>query len=157
MVNKYNPKYKREGRSKEKFERLKQEMHDRFEKECTFQPKIIYDFEPRLDESRENLFNRLSAPKMRLVKDKEEEKVEECTFKPKINENRSKSREEVSSRLYKLAADMKEKREKLMKENEKKKMDECKFKPIINPTSKELAVINRKKPLYSNVNIINLV
>jgi hypothetical protein len=156
MINKYNPKYKREGRYREKFDRLKQEMHNRFEKECTFHPNINYDFAPKQGESRDNFFNRLSAPKMKAEKEKDEEEPIDCTFKPHINESRSKSREEVSERLYKLASEMKEKREKLIKENESKNLNNFKFKPDINITSKQLAE-RRKKPLYNNVYHINKV
>jgi hypothetical protein len=157
MINKYNPKYKREGRLKEKFEKIKQEMHEKLEKECTFHPSINYDFIPNQIESRENLFSRLSIPKMIFEQDREKEEIDKCTFKPHINESRSKSREEVSNRLYKLATDMKEKRERLMKENEVKKLNSCKFQPTINETSKQLVEMNRKRPLYSNVIKINKV
>ena len=91
MKNKYIPKY---NKHEEKFEKLKSDIEEKFQKECSFNPKINYNFSSRdRNESKEDVYKRLSTPKIVEIqkRQKENEAIElkkmseVCTFKPKIN------------------------------------------------------------------------
>lgn len=163
MVNKYNPKYKREDISKEKFEKIKSEVHDKFEKEHTFKPQINYQFTQqfRSNECKDELYKRLSTPKTVIINKREKEKCiqdekkfkQECPFRPQIDKNKETSleREQVSTRLFKLAEQMKEKREKLKREYQENVLNSCSFTPNIDETSKQLMLKYGNTPLYNRV------
>jgi hypothetical protein len=90
----------------------------------------------------------------------EQKYKEECTFKPLIDNNKketSTEREQVSTRLFKLAEQMKEKREKLKREHQDSQMNSCSFTPVIDETSKQLMLKYGNTPLYNRVKYINIV
>jgi len=164
MVKAYNPKYKRE-KSKEKFEKLKAEVEEKFAKEHTFKPNLNYDkvfsAVDREVESREEIYKRLSTPKIveinKRIKEKEvidkQKMTEECTFKPNIGNKEllkeNEDKEKVENRLFKLAEQMKEKREKLKREYQDNLVKDFSFTPRINETSQQLMLkYEDKKPLH---------
>jgi hypothetical protein len=169
MINKYNPKYKREDISKERFDKIKAEVYEKFEKEHTFQPQINYQFsnQMRTNESRDEFYKRLSVPKTVFQNKREKEKsqqeeqkfLEECTFKPQMDKKKevSEEREQVSTRLFKLAEQLKEKREKLKREQHEAQLNSCTFAPNIDETSKQLMLKYGNTPLYNRVNLSYLV
>jgi hypothetical protein len=165
MSNLYNPKYKKEEKSKEKFQKVKAELQEKFEQEYTFQPQVNYNFvmgKDKLNESKEEIYKRLSTPKIVDINKRLREKsiqdakklAEECTFKPNPNKPKelSADREKISNRLYKLAEQMKDKREKLKREYQESQT-QFPFKPEIDETSKQLVLKYEHKPLYERVNI----
>jgi hypothetical protein len=163
MIHKYNPKYKREDLSKEKFEKIKSEVYEKFEKEHTFKPQINYQFtsQMRSNEGRDDFYRRLSVPKTVILNKREKEKThldeqkfkEECTFVPQIDKKKDASieREQVSTRLFKLAEQMKEKRDKLKREQQEIQLNSCSFTPAIDETSKQLMLKYGNTPLYNRV------
>jgi hypothetical protein len=86
---------------------------------------------------------------------------EECTFKPNIKtvsnevlvDNDNQARERVESRLYKLAEQMKEKREKLKRDHQNNLVNEYSFNPKIDENSKQLLLKYENKPLHERVYI----
>ena len=153
MIKEYNPKYKRD-KSKEKFQKIKAEVQEKFETEHTFKPNInyanVFTNCDKYNESKEDLYKRLSTPKIielnKRLKEKEVEdnkKIsEECTFKPilkaNILDNEDMFKEKVENRLYKLAEQMKEKREKLKREYQDNIIKDYSFAPNIDMNSKHL-------------------
>lgn len=175
MKGKYDPKYKKE-KSKEKFEKLKEEMQNKFETEYTFKPRINYNFSAAKEKSRESrdeIYRRLSTPKIIEINKRLREKEqidnlrmkEECTFKPKIfnnNELFEKSSEKktkpdkITARLYKLAEQMKEKREKLKREHQESEVGNYSYAPNIDEYSKKLVMKYQNKPIHERVNLNNI-
>lgn len=177
MTKEYNPKYKRD-KSKEKFEILKAQIEEIFNQEHTFKPTTNYSnvfiaLEKPNNESKEEIYKRLSAPKIlelnKRLKEKEindQKKLsEECTFKPIIkpllnidelntsnncnNNNIYSGKEKVENRLYKLADQLKEKREKLKRESQDQQTNSYSFAPNIDANSKQLMLkYENKKPLH---------
>jgi hypothetical protein len=163
MSNMYNPKYKKHEKSKEKFEKIKTELQEKFDNEHTFKPQTNYNFitnKDKYNESKDEVYKRLSVPKILEVNKRLREKsildakilAEQCTFKPNADKPRevSADREKVSNRLYKLAEQMKDKREKLKKEYQDSQA-QFSFKPEIDETSKQLVLKYEHKPLYERV------
>jgi len=172
MKGKYDPKYKKE-KSKEKFEKLKEEMQQKFELEHTFKPRINYNFSAVKEKSRESkdeIYKRLSTPKIleinKRLREKEEidnlKMKEECTFKPKIankndlfdesaEKNQNQKPDKITSRLYKLAEQMKEKREKLKREHQESEVGNYSFAPNIDEYSKKLVMKYQNKPIHERV------
>jgi hypothetical protein len=169
MIKEYNPKYKRE-KSRDKFEKIKSEMEKKFEEEHSFKPNVnyanIFTAVDRSPESKEEFYKRLSTPKIvdisKKMKEKEIQEIQKqseiCTFKPNINssnamvENTTKNESEVvTNRLYKLAEQMKEKREKLKREYQDNIIKDYSFKPEIDQNSKQLLLKYEKKPLHERV------
>lgn len=110
-----NIKYK--SKSKEKFNKLKEEVQKNFQKEHTFQPKINYAFSKTVASreygNNEELISRLAQPKVlqtneRLKAKEEQERnrlQSECTFHPSIsNTSRNivnkKLEENIRSQVY---------------------------------------------------------
>jgi hypothetical protein len=175
MINKYNPKYKRD-KSKDKFEKIKKEAQEKFEKEHTFKPNINYNFSNNRDKSDENkdeFYRRLSVPKTIQVNKRLQEKEyydkqrmkEECTFQPNIEDNTPYKKsntsniepEKISNRLFKLAEQLKEKREKLKREHEEKSVNSHTYAPHISDKSKSLLIkYENQPPIYERV-IINKI
>jgi len=173
MKGKYDPKYKRE-KSKEKFEKLKEDMQQKFELDHTFKPRINYNFSARKEKSREDrdeIYKRLSTPKIveinKRLRDKEQfdnlKMREECTFKPKIsnkyelfeeNAEKEPKSDKITSRLYKLAEQMKEKREKLKREHQESEVGNYSYAPNIDDYSKKLVMKYQNKPIHERVIII---
>lgn len=170
MIKEYNPKYK----SKERFEKIKSEVEKKFEQEHTFKPNInytnVFSNVEKYNESKEDVYKRLSQPKTieinKRMKEKEsadrQKMREECTFKPNANtkeetverDEERVAREKVENRLYKLAEQMKEKREKLKREHQDNLIKDYSFSPGINETSKKLVLKYEKKPLHERVSLI---
>ena len=111
----------------------------------------------------DEFYKRLSVPKTVFQNKREKEKSqqeeqkfkEECTFKPQIDKKKEASveREQVSTRLFKLAEQLKEKREKLKREQHEAQLNSCTFTPNIDETSKQLMLKYGNTPLYNRVNI----
>jgi hypothetical protein len=170
MSNQYNPKYKKQEKSREKFEKVKTEIQEKFEKEHTFQPQINYAFstgvKEKFNESKDEIYRRLSKPKIVEINKRLREKsvqdakklAEQCTFKPNADKPRelSADREKVSNRLYKLAEQMKEKREKLKQEYHESQQ-QFPYKPEIDETSKQLVLKYEQKPIYERVIIFSKI
>lgn len=165
MISKYNPKYKREAKSKDKFEKIKSEVKEKFDQEHTFKPQVNYVFtvKDKYNESKEDVYKRLSTPKIveinKRLKEKdviESQKMsEECTFKPKISlKNETNDREKVTTRLYKLAEQMREKREKMKREHQDNEVGKYSFNPQTDENSKQLMLKYGNKPLHERVYII---
>jgi hypothetical protein len=174
MIKEYIPKYKR-GKTKDRFEKIKAEVQEKFEKEHTFKPTINYEavFQTagieKYNESKEEVYKRLATPKMVEINKRMKEKEnfdrrkmsEECTFKPNIKtvtnevlvDNDNQARERVESRLYKLAEQMKEKREKLKRDHQNNLVNEYSFNPKIDENSKQLLLKYENKPLHERVYI----
>jgi hypothetical protein len=165
MSKEYNPKYKRD-KSKDRFEKIKAEVQEKFDKEHTFKPSVNYSnvfsgSDKVNKESKEEVYKRLSTPKSveitKRLKEKElnERKIlnEECTFKPNLCEidEATLSREKVETRLYKLAEQMKEKREKLKREYQDNLIKDYSFNPKIDENSKQLVLKYENKPLHERV------
>lgn len=172
MKGKYDPKYKKE-KSKEKFEKLKEEIQQKFELEHTFKPRINYNFSAAKEKSRESrdeIYKRLSTPKIveinKRLREKEQieslKMKEECPFKPKIsNKNelfeesaeKNPKPDKITARLYKLAEQMKEKREKLKREHQESEVGNYSFAPNIDEYSKKLVMKYQNKPIHERVNL----
>lgn len=159
MIKKYNPRYK----SKERFEKIKLEVEEKFASEHTFKPITNYAFEnlERKRESKDEIYRRLSVPKTievnNRIKSKEvseyEKMKEDCSFKPKLNKvsneiTKASRQELVSTRLHKLAEKMREKREKMKREYQEDIVKNLSFKPEIDEKSKHLMLKYEKKPIY---------
>lgn len=179
MINKYEPKYKK-SKSKDKFDKIKKEIKDKFEQEHTFTPNINYNFhstKEKNNEKQNEFYNRLSAPKTiefnKRQKEKEHEEHKkfqsECTFQPNINNNNLDSNhlrnsqtsmksdsKKVSDRLYKLADQLKEKREKQKREYQDYMLQGITFAPVINESSKQMLQKYDSKPLHERVKLKNL-
>lgn len=170
MKGKYDPKYKKE-KSKEKFEKLKEEIKQKFEMEHTFKPKINYNFSAKESnrEGKDDIYRRLSTPKTIEINKRLREKEnvdnmkfkEECTFKPNVvNKNpifeefseRKPQPDKITTRLYKLAEQMKEKREKLKREQQESEVDNYSFAPNIDDYSKKLVMKYQQRPIHERVN-----
>lgn len=171
MKGKYDPKYKKE-KSKEKFEKLKDEMQQKFETEHTFKPRINYNFSAAKEKSRESkdeIYKRLSTPKIveinKRLREKEQmdnlKMQEECPFTPKIsNQNelfeqqsaeKKPKPDKITARLYKLAEQMKEKREKLKREHQESEVGNYSYAPNIDDYSKKLVMKYHNKPIHERV------
>lgn len=169
MKGKYDPKYKRE-KSKEKFEKLKDEMKQKFQMEHTFKPRINYTFSSneKKFEPRSDIYKRLSTPKILEINKRQKEKEnndflkmkDECTFQPnknRINQDfdeiseRSVKPDKITTRLYKLAEQMKEKREKLKRDQQENEIGNYSFAPNIDDYSKKLVMKYEKKPIHERV------
>jgi hypothetical protein len=151
MVKDYNPKYKR-NKSKEKFEKLKSEIKENFDKQHTFKPNVnwtnIFANQPeKYNESKQELYKRLSTPKIIQLNKRQKEKDEtenqklrsECTFKPIIKPLIDvQTTEKVETRLFKLAEQMREKREKLKRDFQDDLIKDLSFQPSIDLNSKQL-------------------
>lgn len=175
MKNKYIPKY---NKFEEKFEKIKSEIEDKFQKECSFNPKINQNFvqNKEKNESKEEVYKRLSTPKIVELhkRQKENEAVETkkmnelCTFKPKITENIHKQKdfntvsevfpenspidkEKVQDRLLRMAAEIKEKKERMKQETQENLSKQYSFNPEINETSKQLVLKYGNVPLHERV------
>jgi len=177
MIKEYNPKYKR-AESKSKFEKIKAEVESKFEKEHTFKPQVNYSkvfsqHEKINLESKDELYNRLSTPKIvdlnKRLKEKEaqdnKKMTEECSFHPNLNlkfgsmsnlneqgttdRQYSENKEKVENRLYKLAEQMKEKREKMKREYQDNLIKDYSFTPNIDNRSKQLMLkYEKQKPIH---------
>lgn len=167
MINRYRPKYKNE-KSVDRFEKIKEEVRQKFEKEHTFKPQIDYNFtnRERVDENRDELYRRLSVPKTlesnkrQILKQQQdlEKMSQECTFQPNINtkfvkESIAPAPERVTSRLYKLAEQLKEKREKLKREHQEDIQSSYTFTPVIGENSKQMMLKYDNRPLHQRVKI----
>ncbi len=170
MKGKYDPKYKRE-KSMDKFIKLKEEVKQKFELEHTFKPKINYNFSAAKDKSRESrdeIYKRLSTPKIieinKRLREKEQKDnlkmKEECTFKPMItNKNdlfdesieKNPKPDKITARLYKLAEQMKEKREKMKREHQESEVGNYSYAPHIDEYSKKLVMKYQNKPIHERV------
>jgi hypothetical protein len=151
MVKEYNPKYKR-NKSKEKFEKLKAEIKENFDKQHTFKPNVnwtnIFASQPeKYKENKQEIYKRLSTPKIVQLNQRQREKEEleneklrsECTFKPIIKPLIDvQTTEKVESRLFKLAEQMREKREKLKRDFQDDIIKDLSFQPSIDLNSKQL-------------------
>jgi len=176
MKGKYDPKYKKE-KSKEKFEKLKDEIKQKFEIEHTFKPSINYNFsavKEKTRESKDEIYKRLSTPKILEINKRQREKEqldnlkmrEECTFKPKIsNKNeildesieKDAKPDKITARLYKLAEQMKEKREKLKREQQEAEVGNYSFAPNIDEYSKKLLMKYQNKPIHERVKSLLII
>ncbi len=86
---------------------------------------------------------------------------EECPFKPKIcNQNelfeeiaieKHARPDKITARLYKLAEQMKEKREKLKREQQESEVGNYSFAPNIDDYSKKLVMKYQNKPIHERV------
>jgi hypothetical protein len=174
MKNKYIPKY---NKHEEKFEKLKSEIEEKFQKECSFNPKINTNFQSNKDkaESKDDLYKRLSTPKIVEIQKRQKENElielkklsEVCTFKPKISDNNTNyqkkintvgevlpedsNAERVQDRLLRYAEEIKEKKEKLKQENQENLSKKFSFNPEINETSKQLMLKYGNTPLHERV------
>jgi len=142
-------------KSKEKIEKIKTEVNNKFKKEHPFKPKINSKYgDNKLIETEEERYYRLSRPKTYEIKGKhlikaEDEKLKNKNkdYKLNINVNVNKiNPQEVTNRLYKLHQQIKNKKAQVQKKFEENQMNKCTFAPDINNHSK--AIMNR---INSNV------
>jgi len=143
-------------------------VQEKFNRDHPFKPKIKLINSDCKYETSEDKYKRLSTPKSveinrRLKKKELDDRIklnEECTFKPYIgkeerensnNQGHNRDREKVESRLYKLAEQLKEKREKLKREFQENSIKEFSFNPKIDENSKQLLLKYENKPLHERV------
>ncbi len=176
MKNKHESKYKKE-KSKEKFEKLKEEIRGKFDVEHIFKPKINYNFsrkDKRKRESKEDYYKKLSTPKTIELTKRLKEKdhfdslriKEECPFKPNLynknlinldddyHENINKNPDKISNRLHKLAEQLKSKRDKMKREFQEAEIGNYSFAPNLDENSKKLIMKYQIKPIHQRVKII---
>ena len=137
-------------KSKEKYEKIKIEVNNKFKKEHPFRPKINSKYnENNLNETEEERYYRLSRPKTYEIKGrhliKNEDQKLENKKDEKINNNKVNPKQ-VTNRLYKLHQQIKNKKAQVQKQFEEKEMNKYNFKPNINNYSKKL--MNKS---YNNV------
>lgn len=134
-------------KSKEKIEKIKTEVNNKFKKEHPFKPKINSKYgDNKLIETEEERYYRLSRPKTYEIKGKHLVKVEDEKLKNKnkdyklnINVNVNKiNPKEVTNRLYKLHEQIKNKKAEVQKKFEENQMNKCTFAPDINNYSKKI-------------------
>ena len=141
-------------KSKEKYNKIKLEINNKFKKEHPFKPNIISKYnknvnKTNINETEEERYYRLSRPKTYEIKGKhllkaEEDKLNNKNNKININKINPK---EVSNRLYKLHQQIKNKKEQVQKIFEEKQLNKCSFAPEINNYSKKIMnKINNKVP-----------
>jgi len=148
--------------------KIKQEVQEKFDKEHTFKPNInysnVFSNVEKNYESKDELYRRLATPKIVELNKKLREKeitdeqrlAEECSFKPNIKPttiSKDPAREKVENRLYKLAEQMKEKREKLKREHQESITKDLSFTPNIDLNSKQLMLkYESHRPLHVRYN-----
>ena len=134
-------------KSKEKIEKIKTEVNNKFKKEHPFKPKINSKYgDNKLIETEEERYYRLSRPKTFEIKGKhlvktEDEKLKNNNkdYKLNINVNVNKiNPQEVTNRLYKLHEQIKNKKAEVQKKFEENQMNKCTFAPDINNYSKKI-------------------
>ena len=136
-------------KSKEKIEKIKTEVNNKFKKEHPFKPKINSKYgDNKLIETEEERYYRLSRPKTYEIKGKhltktEDEKLKNNyknkDYKLNINVNVNKiNPQEVTNRLYKLHEQIKNKKAQVQKKFEENQMNKCTFVPDINNYSKKI-------------------
>ena len=134
-------------KSKEKIEKIKTEVNNKFKKEHPFKPKINSKYgDNKLIETEEERYYRLSRPKTYEIKGKHLVKAEDEKLKNKnkdyklnINVNVNKiNPKEVTNRLYKLHEQIKNKKAEVQKKFEENQMNKCTFAPDINNYSKKI-------------------
>ena len=172
MKNKHESKYKKE-KSNEKFEKLKEEIQEKFHVEHTFKPKINYNFsrkDRQQRESKEEYYKKLSTPKTIEITKRLREKEhidnlkmkEECPFRPNTHyrnnnfdddyyDNKKIKPDKVTNRLHKLAEQLKEKREKMKREHQENEFANYSFAPNIDEYSKKLVMKYQNKPIHERV------
>ena len=130
-------------KSKEKFEKIKREVKNKFKEDHPFRPNIKSHKKISIQNETER-FERLSRPKEFEIKGRhliktENEKLnkENINNKNKINLNKINPKE-VSNRLYKLHQQLENKKAKIQKLFEEKQMNKCSFSPNINRYSKKI-------------------
>ena len=134
-------------KSKEKYEKIKKEINNKFINDHPFKPRINTKYNDNiLNETEEERYHRLSRPKTYEIKGKhliknEEEKLNDNNNKMNKNHQLNINKinpQEVSNRLYKLHKQIKEKKEQVQKIFEEKQMNNCSFMPELNNYSKKI-------------------
>ena len=130
-------------KSKEKYDKIKIEINNKFKNEHPFKPIINTKYnENKLNETEDERYHRLSRPKTYEIKGKhliknEDEKLNNKNNKNNINVNKINP-QEVSNRLYKLHQQIKEKKAQVQKIFEDKQMNKYSFAPELNKYSKKI-------------------
>lgn len=99
LKDNFNNDIKYKSKSKDKFTKLKEEIREKFKNEHTFKPNVVYTFaKTKVDREsgdQNELYNRLSEPKVKRVNERMKKKEElensklklDCPFKPTISNN----------------------------------------------------------------------